>query len=65
MRLVIIGTVIVIIPFFTLLLFKMLVLLTSAFDLTMCISDVDDVMQISVISVSPSAAFLRWSETAY
>jgi hypothetical protein len=63
-RLVIIGTIVVIVPFFALLLFKTLVLLTLVFDLVACISAVDDVAQISVIPVSPSATFLRWSETA-
>jgi hypothetical protein len=64
MRLVIIGTIVVIVPFFALLLFKMLALLMLVFYLTACISAADDIMQISVILASPSAAFLRWSETA-
>jgi hypothetical protein len=38
-RLVIIGTIVVIVPFFTPLLFKALVLLMSVFDAAMCISD--------------------------
>jgi hypothetical protein len=63
-RLVIIGTIVVIVPFFTLLLFKTLVLLTPVFDPAACISTANDVTQISVIPASPSAAFLRWSETA-
>jgi hypothetical protein len=64
MRLVIIGTIVVIVPFFTLLLFKALALLTLVFNPSMCISAADDVMQISVILVSSSAVFLWWSETA-
>jgi hypothetical protein len=64
-RLVIIGTILVIVPFFALLLFKMLALLTPIFDPAACITFVDDVMQISVIPVSTLVALLRWSEIAY
>jgi hypothetical protein len=63
-RLVVIGTVVVIVHFFTLLLFKALMLLTPVFNPAACISVVDDFTQISFISVSSSAAFLWWSETA-
>jgi hypothetical protein len=63
-RLVIIRTIVVIIPFFALLQFKTLVLLMLVFYPAAYISAMDDVAQISVISVSPSASFLRWSETA-
>jgi hypothetical protein len=52
-RLVVIGCIVVIVPFFALLLFNMLVLLTS-----------EDIVQISIIPVSLSAAFLQWRETA-
>jgi hypothetical protein len=63
-RLVLIGTIVVIVPFFTLLLFKALVLLTSIFNPAACISAVDDIAQILAIPVSSLAAFLRWSETS-
>jgi hypothetical protein len=63
-RLVVIETIVVIVPYFVLLLFKTLTLLAPVFVLVACISTTDDVMQISVIPVSPSSAFLRWSETA-
>jgi hypothetical protein len=63
-RLVVIGTVVVIAPFFMLPLFKALTLLTLVFNPVVCISIVDDVMQISVVSVSSSVALLRWSEIA-
>jgi hypothetical protein len=63
-RLVIIGTIVVIIPFLSLLLFKALALLMPVFYPTMCISVMDDIVQISIIPVSSSAAFLRWSEPA-
>jgi hypothetical protein len=63
-RLVIIGTVVIIVPFFTLLLFKALALPTLVFNLVVFISTADDVAQLSVVPVSSSTAFLRWSETA-
>jgi hypothetical protein len=62
-RLVIIGTIIVIVPLFASLLFKALTLLTPVFDPVVCIAVVDNIMEVSVIPVSPSAMFLRWSET--
>jgi hypothetical protein len=62
-RLVIIDTIIVIIPLFTSLLFKALALLTPIFDPVVCIFAVDDVAQVSIITVSPSVVFLQWSET--
>jgi hypothetical protein len=52
-----IGTIVIVIPFFTLLLFEALALL---FD-----STVDDIMQISIIPVPSSTVFLQWSETTY
>jgi hypothetical protein len=57
-RLVIIGTIEVIVPFFTLLLFKALALLTLVSYPAVCIFVVDDVAQISIILVSSSATFL-------
>jgi hypothetical protein len=62
-RLGIIGTTVVIVPFFTLLLFKVLTLLMSIFNTAVGISVVDGIAQISVIPVSSLAVFLRWSET--
>jgi hypothetical protein len=62
--LVIMGTIVVIVLFFTLLLFEVPVLLTPVFNPVACNSAVDDVEQISIISVLSSVAFLRWSETA-
>jgi hypothetical protein len=63
-RLVVIGTIVIIVPLFRSLLFKGLMLLKPVFDPAACIFAADDVTQISIILVSPSAAFLRWSETA-
>jgi hypothetical protein len=62
--LVIIGIIVVIVPFSALLLFKMLVLLTSILHPVACISVADDVAQILIILFSPSVAFLWWSETS-
>jgi hypothetical protein len=55
---------IIIVPFFTLLLFKALTLLMPVFYPAASISAADDITQILVISVSSLAVFLRWSETA-
>jgi hypothetical protein len=63
-RLIIIGTIVVIVPIFTLLLFKAFMLLAPVFNPVMCISAVDDITQISVIPVSSTIMFLWWSETA-
>jgi hypothetical protein len=63
-RLIVIGTIVVIVPFFMLLLFKALALLESVFNPNAPISATDDITEISVILVSSSAAFLWWIETA-
>jgi hypothetical protein len=42
-RLDVIGTIVVIVPFFTLLLFEALMILTLVFDPVVCISAADDV----------------------
>jgi hypothetical protein len=57
-RLVIIGTIVVIVPFFMLLLFKALTLVMPVFNLAACISAANDVTQISIIPVLSSTAFL-------
>jgi hypothetical protein len=62
-RLVIIGIIVVIVPFFTLLLFKALAHLAPIFNPVACISAVNDITQISVTPVVSSASFLRWSKT--
>jgi hypothetical protein len=56
--LVIIGTIVVIVPLFTSLLCKALVLLMLIFDPAACISTADDITQVSIMLVSPSAMFL-------
>jgi hypothetical protein len=63
-RCIVIGTIVLIVPFFMLLLFNALVLLTPVFNPAVCISSADDIMQISVVSVSYLVVFLQWSETA-
>jgi hypothetical protein len=63
-RLLIIGTRVLIVPSFMLLLFKALALLALVFNLAVCISAVDGIVQISVIPVSSSAVFLQRSETS-
>jgi hypothetical protein len=49
MRLVIVRTIVIIIPFFTSLLFKALTLVTPVFNPTTCISAADDIAKILVI----------------
>jgi hypothetical protein len=63
-RLVVEGTIIVIVPLITSFLLNTLTLLTPVVNPVVCISVVDDVAQISVIPILLSAVFLRWSETA-
>jgi hypothetical protein len=62
-RLVIEGTIIVIVPLITPFLLNTLTLLALVVNLITCISVADDIAQISVIPIPPSAAFLQWSET--
>jgi hypothetical protein len=62
-RLVVEGTIIVIVPLITSFLLNALTLLTAVVNPVTCISTADDVVQISVIPIPPSATFLRWSET--
>jgi hypothetical protein len=58
-RLVIIGTIVVILPLLTSLLFKALTLLTLVFDPAACVFGADNVSQVLIILVSPSVAFHR------
>jgi hypothetical protein len=62
-RLVIEGTIIVIVPLITSLLLDALMLLAPVVNLVMWISLVDDVAQVSVIPIMPLAAILQRSET--
>jgi hypothetical protein len=63
-RLVIEGTIIVIVPIIMSLLLDALKLLALVVNPATCISTVDDVAQVSVIPIMPSVMLLRWSETA-
>jgi hypothetical protein len=63
-RLVIKGTIVVIVSLITPLLLDALTLQAPVVNLAMCISAVDDVAQVSVILITPSVVLLRWSETA-
>jgi hypothetical protein len=62
-RLVIEGTIIVIVPLITLFLLNMFMLLAPIVNPVVCIITMDDVTQISVIPILPSVMFLQWSET--
>jgi hypothetical protein len=61
-RLVIVGTIIIIVPLITLFLLRVLLLLVLVFDLTVCISAMDDVTQVTVVPTMPLAALLWWSD---
>jgi hypothetical protein len=63
-RMVIRGTIVVIVPLFTSHLFKAVMLLMSVFNPVACIFAADNVAQVSVIPSLPSATFLWWSKTA-
>jgi hypothetical protein len=54
-RLIIERTIIIIVPLFT----SLLLVINPV----TCISIVDDIVQIPVITISPSAVLLRWSQT--
>jgi hypothetical protein len=57
-RLVVERIIVVVVPFIMALLLDVLMLLAPVINPTMCISDVDDIMQISVFLIMPSAALL-------
>jgi hypothetical protein len=63
-RLVIEGTIIFIVPLITSFLLNALTLLAPVVNPVACISAANDVTQILVTLILPSAAFLWWSETA-
>jgi hypothetical protein len=62
-RLVIEGTIIVIIPHIMPFLLSVLMLLALVVNPVACISVTDDIMQVLVILIPPSATLLQWSET--
>jgi hypothetical protein len=64
MRLVVVRTIIIIVPFIALFLLFTLPISASVFNSTMCISTVDDVVQVIVVSIVSSAALLWWSDAA-
>jgi hypothetical protein len=61
-RLVIVGTIIIIVPLIALFLFHALLLSVPIFDPIACISVVDDITQVTVVPTMPSAVFLWWSD---
>jgi hypothetical protein len=63
-RLVVEGTIIIIIPLVVSFMFNALSLLAPIFNLVVCISVANDVTQVMVILVSSSAVFLWGSEAA-
>jgi hypothetical protein len=63
-RLVIEGTIVIIVPFIASFLLDAFSLLEAVFDSITCISVADNIMQVLVIPILPSAMFPQWSETA-
>jgi hypothetical protein len=63
-RLVVEGTIVVIVPFIVLFLFGTFSLLAVVFYSAVCICIANDVVQVLIIPILPLAAFLQWSETA-
>jgi hypothetical protein len=63
-RLVILGAIIVIVPFIALLLLVTLPLLALVLNLAVCISAADDVAQDTVVFVAPTTVLLWWSDAA-
>jgi hypothetical protein len=63
-RLVIVGTIVIIIPIIVLFLFIALSLSALIFNPVACISTAVDVVQVTVVSPTPSAMLLRWSDVA-
>jgi hypothetical protein len=62
-RLLVERTIIVIVPLITSFLINAVRLLASVVNPVACISAANDVTQISIIPILPSAVFLLWSET--
>jgi hypothetical protein len=60
-RLVIVGAIIVIVPFIALLLLITLSISAPVFNLAACISVADDITQVAVLPAMPSTMLLRWS----
>jgi hypothetical protein len=63
-RLVIVATIIIIDPIIVLFLFNALSLSAPIFNPAACISVADDVMQVTIVSPTPSAVLLWWSDAA-
>jgi hypothetical protein len=63
-RLVIVRVVIVIVPFIALFLLVALPLSVPVLNPVACISTADDIMQVAVVSATPSTTLLWWSDAA-
>jgi hypothetical protein len=62
-RLVIEGTIIIIVPLITSFLLDALKLLVLVVNPVVCIYVTDDIAHVSVIPITPSVTLLQWSET--
>jgi hypothetical protein len=63
-RLVIVGTLVIKVPFITLFLFHALSFPTPVFDPTTSISVLDDITQVTVVPTTPSTVLPWWSDAA-
>jgi hypothetical protein len=61
-RLVVVMTIIIIVPFIALFLLITLLISAPVFNLATCISGADDVTQAAIVSVASLAALLPWSD---
>jgi hypothetical protein len=61
-RLVIVGTIVIIVPLVALFLFHTLLFSTPVFNMVACISVTDDITQVAVIPITPSSVLLWWSD---
>jgi hypothetical protein len=60
-RLVIVGTIVIIVPLIAMFLFYTLSFLTSVFNPAACISVTDDIVQVAVVPTMPLATLLLWT----
>jgi hypothetical protein len=61
MRLVVVGTIVIIVPLIAMFLFYALSFSTLVFNPVACISVTDDIMQVVVVLTMPSATLLLWT----
>jgi hypothetical protein len=63
-RLVVVRTIVIIVPFIVPFLIFTLLISASIFNSAACISVADDIVYVAVVSVASSAMLLQWSDAA-